>query len=58
MVAFHIYKDALGHWRWYLRDGNHRKIANSGGSYSEKHLCLEALRLVLGLNGETPIFED
>jgi uncharacterized protein YegP (UPF0339 family) len=58
MVAFHIYRDALGKWRWYLRDADHRKIATSGGSYAEKSACLEALKQVLGLDGETPIYED
>lgn len=57
-MAFHLYQDALGKWRWYLRDDNHRKIAVSGGSYSEKSDCLTSLTLVLGLDGNTPVYED
>jgi uncharacterized protein YegP (UPF0339 family) len=58
IVAFHIYVDALGKWRWYLRDADHRKIATSGGSFTEKSHCLDALKLVLGLDGDTPVYED
>jgi uncharacterized protein YegP (UPF0339 family) len=57
-MAFHIYRDALGQWRWYLRDADHRKIATSGGSFAERSACLAAMKLVLGLDGETPVFED
>jgi len=57
-VAFHIYQDALGHWRWYLRDGDHRKIATSGGSFPSKGDCLESLQKVLALDGNIPVYED
>lgn len=58
IAAYHVYQDALGNWRWYLRSAEHRKVATSGGSYPDKAACLEAVRIVMGADGDTPIFED
>lgn len=57
-MAFHIYQDALGQWRWYLLDAGHRKVAISGGNYPDKAACVAALRLLLGLDGAIPVYED
>ncbi|MDT3668993.1 MAG: DUF1508 domain-containing protein [Aromatoleum sp.] len=55
-MAYHIYKDSVGHWRWYLSAGNNRKIANSGEGYFNKSDCLAAINLVKG-SGATPVYE-
>lgn len=47
-MAYYIYKDANGHWRWYLLAANNRKIANSGEGYWNKQDCLSAVNLVKG----------
>lgn len=35
-MAYWIYKDVSGYWRWYLMAANNRKIANSGEGYYNK----------------------
>ncbi len=45
-MAFYIYKDAAGLWRWYLQAANNRKIADSGESYYNKQDCLHGIDLV------------
>lgn len=56
-MAYYIYKDAVGQWRWFLMAGNNRKIANSGEGYHNKQDCLAAIGLVQ--NSESaPIYEQ
>lgn len=38
-----IYQDKAGGWRWRLRAGNNRIIAESGEAYVERRKCIEAL---------------
>lgn len=45
-MAYYLYKDALGQWRWYLLAANSRKIANSGEGYHNKQDALQAIGLV------------
>lgn len=45
-MAYYVYKDTAGQWRWYLRAANNRKIADSGESYQNKSDCLAAIDLV------------
>jgi len=45
-MAYYVYKDSLGQWRWYLLAANNRKIANSGEGYHNKQDCLHAIGLV------------
>ena len=47
-MAYYMYKDTAGHWRWYLSAGNNRKIANSGEGYHNEADCLAAINLVKG----------
>lgn len=47
-MAYYVYKDAAGQWRWYLNAANNRKIANSGEGYFNKADCLAAVNLVKG----------
>lgn len=45
-MAYYVYKDERGEWRWYLLSANTRKIANSGEGYHNKQDCLHAISLV------------
>lgn len=55
-MAYYVYKDASGYWRWYLSSGNNRKIANSGEGYNNKQDCLSAIQLVKG-SGNAPVYD-
>jgi len=46
MMAFWLYRDPRGHWRWTLEAANGRKIANSGEGYHNYADCIHAIRLV------------
>ena len=45
-LAFERYKDALGNWRWRLRAGNGRIIADSGEGYVTLAGCDHAISLI------------
>ena len=45
-MAYFVYKDTHGEWRWYLLADNNRKIANSGEGYHNKQDCVDAISLV------------
>lgn len=53
-MAYYVYRDVAGQWRWYLQAGNGRKLANSGEGYFNKSDCVSAIRLVAN-SGNTPI---
>ncbi len=55
-MYFQIYRDVGLGWRWRLRAGNHRIIADSGESYRNKQDCLAAVSLVKGA-ANAPIYE-
>lgn len=56
-MAYYIYRDVNGHYRWYLVAANNRKIANSGEGYYNKSDCLGAINLVKG-SASTHIYEQ
>ncbi len=45
-MAYHVYRDHRGQWRWRLTAGNHRIIADSGEGYYNRQDCLAAIQLV------------
>ena len=55
-MAYYIYKDVQGYWRWYLKASNGFKIANGGEGYHNKQDCLSAIGLVKATAG-AKIFE-
>ena len=55
-MAYYVYKDAQGLWRWFLQAANNRKIATSGESYHNKSDCLAAINLVKG-SSAAPVHE-
>ena len=47
-MAYYVYKDHQGYWRWRLLAGNNRTIADSAESYYNRQDCLHAIELVKG----------
>ena len=45
-LTFERYKDALSNWRWRLRAGNGRIIADSGEGYVALADCDHAISLI------------
>jgi uncharacterized protein len=50
-LSFHVYRDHVSQWRWFLQAGNGKKIANSGEGYFNRADCISAINLVAGSNG-------
>jgi uncharacterized protein YegP (UPF0339 family) len=55
-AAFHVYKDKAGEWRWSLKAGNGRVIADSGEGYNDRGGCIHSIELVRSLN-KAPVKE-
>lgn len=55
-MAYFIYRDEQGYWRWRLRSANNRTIADSGEAYVNKGDCLAGIDLVKG-SGPAPVYE-
>lgn len=45
-MAFYMYLDNEGRWRWRLLAGNNRVIADSGQGYRNKQDCRDGITLV------------
>lgn len=45
-MKFIIYKDHQHQWRWSLRSGNGKIIADSAEGYHRKDKCMKGLRAV------------
>ena len=45
-MAYYVFKDEKGEWRWYLQAKNGKKIAVSGEGYNDRADCLDAIDLV------------
>lgn len=54
-MAYRVYRDGQGYWRWRLTAGNNRIIADSGESYYNEADCLSAIDLVRG-SSTAPIY--
>jgi uncharacterized protein YegP (UPF0339 family) len=50
-MAYYVYKDIAGEWRWYLLAANNRKLANSGEGYKNLADCRSAIDLVASSYG-------
>jgi uncharacterized protein YegP (UPF0339 family) len=55
-MAYYMYRDVQGYWRWYLQAANNRKIADSGEGYQNKQDCLSAINMVRG-SSLAPVYE-
>ena len=47
-MAYYIYIDIHGQWRWYLQGANKRKLADGCEGYNSEKECLAAIQLVKG----------
>jgi uncharacterized protein YegP (UPF0339 family) len=55
-MAYHVYQDARGEWRWRLIAANRQIIAASGEGYARKADCLHGIELVKG-SASAPVLE-
>jgi len=39
VATFYVYRDNRGEWRWTLKAGNNRTIADSGEGYQNERDC-------------------
>jgi uncharacterized protein YegP (UPF0339 family) len=46
MVAFSVYKDTAGGWRWTLWADNNKRIADSAEGYKNRADCIAGIGLV------------
>lgn len=56
-MSYHIYKDRVGEYRWRLRAGNNRIIADSGEGYRNKADCIAAINLVKSSHS-APVYDN
>lgn len=45
--TFYTYRDSAGEYRWYLKDTNGKKIADSGEGYATEWGCERAAKNVI-----------
>jgi len=57
-VAFTIYKDSKGEYRWRLRASNGKTIADSGEGYTNKADCQAAIKLIQGGAASAPVKDE
>lgn len=55
-MAYYMYLDNQGRWRWQLVAANRRIIADSAEGYINKKDCRDAITLVQGSAG-APVYE-
>ena len=55
-MAYYIYRDSVGQWRWRLRAANNEIIAH-GESYRNKADCIKAIALVKSSH-DAPVHES
>jgi uncharacterized protein YegP (UPF0339 family) len=46
--TYEVYRAKDG-WRWRLKSGNHKIIADSAEAYANKHSCLSAARRMVNV---------
>lgn len=56
-LKYHIYIDARQEFRWRLRAGNNRTIADSGEGYKNESDCRNAIELIKGSHS-APVERD
>ncbi len=55
-MAYYIYKDQQGYWRWRLLAANNRTVADSAESYYNWQDCLHGIELVKG-SWNAPVYQ-
>lgn len=55
-MAYHMYRDTAGYWRWKFLAANNRTIAVSSESYHNEADCLWSINLVKG-SSAAPVYK-
>lgn len=55
--GFHLYKDAVGQFRWYFEAANGRKLADSGEGYFNRQDCVDAMLIIADTNRQTAFYD-
>jgi uncharacterized protein YegP (UPF0339 family) len=55
-MAYYVYRDSQGQWRWRLVAGNREIIAVSSEGYVSKQNCLHAIDLVKS-SSSAPVYD-
>jgi uncharacterized protein YegP (UPF0339 family) len=50
-----VYEDGQGEWRWRVRAGNNRIVADSAEGYVNRHGAMRAAEALLGLLAHGPL---
>lgn len=56
-MAFYLFKDHSGQWRWNLKASNGRIVADSAEAYYNKADCLNGINLVKSAY-TAPVYEQ
>ena len=56
-MAYYVYRDRVGDWRWHLKAANGRIIADSGEGYANRADCLAGIALVKG-SSAAPVYDS
>ncbi|MGZ9809502.1 YegP family protein [Pseudoroseicyclus sp. H15] len=51
-MAYKIYKDKGGEWRWHYKSGNGNIIADSGEGYVNKADCERGIEIMKNSSGD------
>jgi uncharacterized protein len=54
-VAYHMYRDTQGRWRWRLVSADGRLLALAGAGYASESECSAAIDLVKGSAASAPV---
>lgn len=55
MKGFNHYQDAANKWRWNLKDGNYKIVADSGQSFAERSDSEKEAKLFQTLGPDAPV---
>jgi hypothetical protein len=56
-VHWEVYRNKKNEWRWRLRAANNKVIASSGEGYINHKDMVKAMKLVAGVDENTPVRE-
>ncbi len=55
-MAYYMYQDAAGYWRWRLKAANGKIVADSGEGYVTKDSCRAGIAIVKA-SSAAPVYE-
>jgi len=57
-MGYHIWKDSVGYWRWYLVGHEFQRVANSANCFFNREACIQSVQQAMDAGRETKLFED